>query len=177
MGQYTLGLGVAIVPKPTDMGRKWLSNRLVVVQHPYFLADELHHPDRAGISLGTRTADVPVGPSCHQWVTCNLADASLLFRLGEMLGEVGARDNLGKLTFPYVLILLGPLLKVSLALAFQLSREFLVVSPVELDDLDQRVIRLCETLLDRGILARPVPRHPEFGVPVITLFTKRRNQN
>lgn len=122
------------------MGRKRLPNLLVIVQHADLLPNPLRDPDGASIRLDASSANIPMCPLGHQVVSGNKADAPIKLGLSQCLSEVGAFHCANVIAFPYVLILVRSVYQVALPIALQLGGELRVITPVQLDNLHQRII-------------------------------------
>src|SRR3546814_17875249 len=87
MREIDLRLAVASFPQPSDMGRQGLSNRLVIVENAYLFTDELRDPDRAGVCLGTRPANIPISPVAHQRLGRDVRNPPVLDRKSVVKGK------------------------------------------------------------------------------------------
>jgi hypothetical protein len=62
MRQMDERVSISALAQPCDVLAEHLADRLIVIEHPDFLPDPLHDPDREGISGSPRAADVDEGP-------------------------------------------------------------------------------------------------------------------
>ena len=145
------------------MGRQWLSNRLVVVQHANLLPDELDHPDSAGIGLGTRSTNIPIGADRHQRISGDDPYTVLGLCHRQLLGEVRTSGDRNVTTFPDMVVLLWLHAQAIKAFLLKLSREPRVITPVGLDnDSARRNFGTTEHQVNRISLSASVPAGPDL---------------
>jgi hypothetical protein len=74
---------IAARAQPIHVKRQHLANRLVIIDYADLLPHPLHNPDRESVGQGTGAADVDEGAQRQQGIGSDLADPSLLPRLGK----------------------------------------------------------------------------------------------
>src|SRR6516162_5129416 len=146
------------------MRRKRLALRLVVIQHAYLAADELHNPNDGVIGLGASATDVPERFQRKQRIGVALRYAPRPFCCRQHSSVVSPERDFLIIAFPNMIVLLGLIIQARETFLIKRFVPPSIIAPVchDVDGAQWRRITLTEENID-GVHSSPwVPGKPQF---------------